>query len=144
MVCTSTPQNGFLSFYTGVKEVLFVERVVHDLFGISVWPIKVYVDNQAVLNVLERAAPSDMNKHMATKYYALQEWVHEGLLELDYVVSKLNLSDILTKVSGIFVPMRNQLLHPRGVLETNTYSQLVQLGTLVNSCGDLHLEVVFV
>eukprot|EP00924_Labyrinthula_sp_SR-Ha-C_P007643 snap_masked-scaffold_42-processed-gene-2.47-mRNA-1 protein AED:0.61 eAED:0.61 QI:0/-1/0/1/-1/1/1/0/85 len=82
----------------------------------NVWPIKVYVDNQAVLNVVERAAPSDMNKHMATKYYALQEWVNEVLLELDYVASKLNLSDIVTKVIGDFVPMRNQLLYPRGTV----------------------------
>eukprot|EP00924_Labyrinthula_sp_SR-Ha-C_P010329 maker-scaffold_23-snap-gene-3.42-mRNA-1 protein AED:0.28 eAED:0.32 QI:0/0/0/1/0.33/0.5/4/0/1204 len=114
MVCTSTAQSEYLSLYTGVREVLFVARLLDDFFGMNVWPIKVYVDNQAVLNVVERAAPSDMNKHMATKYYALQEWVNEGLMELDYVASKLNLSDIMTKVSGDFVPMRNQLLHPRG------------------------------
>eukprot|EP00924_Labyrinthula_sp_SR-Ha-C_P002217 augustus_masked-scaffold_19-processed-gene-4.37-mRNA-1 protein AED:0.39 eAED:0.40 QI:0/-1/0/1/-1/1/1/0/1346 len=114
MVCTSTAQSEYLSLYAGAKEVMFVARLLEDFFGMKTWPINVYVDNQAVLNVIDRAAPSDMNKHMATKYYALQQWTQEGLLELEYVASKLNLSDIMTKVSGDFVPMRNKLLHPRG------------------------------
>eukprot|EP00924_Labyrinthula_sp_SR-Ha-C_P001528 snap_masked-scaffold_18-processed-gene-0.12-mRNA-1 protein AED:1.00 eAED:1.00 QI:0/-1/0/0/-1/1/1/0/94 len=87
MVCTSTAQSEYLLLYIGAKEVLFVARLLDNFFGMKVWLIKVYVDNQAVLNVVERATPSDMNKHMATKYYTLQEWVNEGLFELDYVAS---------------------------------------------------------
>eukprot|EP00924_Labyrinthula_sp_SR-Ha-C_P007679 snap_masked-scaffold_42-processed-gene-2.53-mRNA-1 protein AED:1.00 eAED:1.00 QI:0/-1/0/0/-1/1/1/0/76 len=66
-------------------DVLFVARLLYYFLGIIAWPIQLYVDNQAVLNVVERATPSDMNKHMAAKYYTLQEWVNEGLWELDYV-----------------------------------------------------------
>ena len=85
------------------------------MFGKKVWPIKVKSDNQAVIQVVTGNGETNLRRHLAVKYYALQEWFEQGLFVLEYVASKHNVTDMFTKqVGGSFDELREKLIEPQG------------------------------
>ena len=125
LVCTSTAESEYLALYSGMKEALYYAYLLEESYNHNVWPIKVFVDNLAVIQVIQGSAPANMTKHLATKYFRLQQWFEEDLFEISYVKSEENLADIFTKqVGGQFDYLVSNILQTTGSVE-NTVEGLV-------------------
>ena len=96
-VCSSTAEAEYLALYFSTKEALYLGYLVQEFFGKEIWPIRVKVDNQAVVHVIQKSAPANLTKHMATKFYAVQQWQAEGFIHVEDVTSKENLAGCFTK-----------------------------------------------
>lgn len=113
-VCTNTGEAEYLAAYVAMKEALFISFIVLECFGRSVFPIVLYCDNKAVMDILNKSGPGEMTKYMATKFLRLQQWVSLGYVEVRRIESKKNPADGLTKVSKDFGFFKKMVLQPRG------------------------------
>ena len=116
-VCTSSSEAEYLAFYFGCKHAIKTGRLIKDVFGIDVFPIDVFTDNQAVLEVIARKVPSDLNLHLSTKYLAPLQWADHKLIEPKYVRTSENPADGLTKVPTNFGKFIERILTLRGSVE---------------------------
>lgn len=117
-VCNSTAEAEYMALFIGVREAIGLGRTIEDYFGIKIWPLEVYTDNQASLEVIKGNGSTNLRKHMATKYYSLQEWFENGFFILNYKPSMENVADLFTKqVGSNFINLRDQILKPQGSVE---------------------------
>ena len=59
-------------------------------------PLIIQVDNQAAI-FLARNEISSRTKHVDVRYHFIQELVETGVIKLEYVHTKENIADVLTK-----------------------------------------------
>ena len=59
--------------------------------------IKVYIDNQAAKAIAENAVNHERTKHIDTRYHHIRQVIANKKVELYYVDTKENVSDLLTK-----------------------------------------------
>ena len=96
-ICNSTAESEYLSLYFASKKAITLAFIVKEVFGKDVFPVKVMMDNQAVVQVMQRNAPGEFTKHMKTKYFSVQFWQEIGLINVEFVTSKENIADCFTK-----------------------------------------------
>ena len=60
-------------------------------------PIKIYIDNQAAKNMAENPVNHERTKHIDIQYHFIRQVVGAGVVQLYYVNTKSNISDLLTK-----------------------------------------------
>ena len=114
-VCCSTAESEYLGVYFGAREAIGLARLIKDFHDKDVFPIKIKIDNKAVLHIIKNTVSHNATRHFATKYYALQEWLQKKLITLEYVNTKDNYADQMTKiVRKDFLRFRNYLLVQRG------------------------------
>ena len=112
-VATSSSEAEYLACYYATKEGLYFAHLIEEVYGMNVFPITIRTDNMTVVNVLNKEAASVMTRHMATKFYALQDWVSEGYIDVKYVKSKENFADTLTKDRGNYDAFMKRFLKAR-------------------------------
>ena len=111
LVCNSTAESEHLALYYGVKETLYYARLCSEIFKKEVYPFTVYTDNKAVHDTITGGKDTKMRKHLATKYYSLQQWFNDGLINLEHLPSEENLADVMTKqVAANFDELINQII----------------------------------
>mgnify|MGYP001128591063 CR=1 FL=1 len=99
-VATSSSEAEYLACFYAAREAMYFAYLVEEIYDKNVFPIQIMTDNMAVVNVVNKEAASVMTRHMATKFYALQDWISEGIIEVLHVSSKENLADTLTQDVG--------------------------------------------
>ena len=122
-VCTSSSESEYMSCYFGIRNAMKIAFDLEEIYGKKVWPIKVYINNMAVLQVIKKTSGTTLTKHMALKYLKVQEWYSDGYIHLDHVPSKYNIADLFTKPLGeiAFKQLRESILQVRGSVQ-NIYS----------------------
>ena len=58
---------------------------------------KVFEDNQSFIAVAESKKPLARTKHVATKYHHFRGLVDKGIIKINYVDTKKQMADTLTK-----------------------------------------------
>ncbi|KAL0289049.1 UNVERIFIED_CONTAM: hypothetical protein Sangu_2631300 [Sesamum angustifolium] len=84
--------------YLKGQEAEWLRNLVGDipLWGSSVLD-SLYYDSQAVIRVVKNYAYNGKRRHIRIKHGAVKELLKNGIISLDYVKSKRNLADPLTK-----------------------------------------------
>ncbi len=115
-ICTSSAEAEYLACYYAARDAIKLAFNLEEVYKQSVWPIKIYLDNMAVIQVIHKSTNTDLTKHMSLKFYKLQEWYEMGLIWFGYVPSEHNISDCCTKPLGWnkFIKFREMLLKVRG------------------------------
>ncbi len=74
-------------------------------------PVHVRVDNQAALAIAKGSSMSAKTKHIAVAYHNVRTAVSYNQVALNYVCSKENTADILTKAvtSEVFSHLRSKM-----------------------------------
>jgi len=129
-ICTSSSEAEYLAFYYGCKQAIKTGRLIKDVFGKNIFPIKVFTDNQAVLDVIARRVPSDLNLHLSTKYLAPIQWSEHGLILPIYVKTNKNPADGMTKIPKNFGAFLERVLSLRGSVEKQQDMKSGLLGIL--------------
>ena len=77
------------------KVVIWFQRLVSEL-GYGKMPI-IRIDNQASIKLLRESQLSRRSRHMDVRHFFIREKIEAKILDISYVPSESNLSDILTK-----------------------------------------------
>ena len=112
-VALSSAEAEYLALAHAVKEAIWIKGLLDELgaqefIGSSV---NVYTDNQAAMFIAKNQTTSERSKHIDIRYHFIRCHVEEKTISLEYVPSKNNIADVLTKT--VKKPV---LLHTRKLL----------------------------
>ena len=81
----------------GMDTEMYANRVVDELQYPSLCSRKVYVDNTAAIDWMLGSVPSKRSKHMEVRLFRSRHLVARGDICMEYVPTKFNIADLLTK-----------------------------------------------
>jgi hypothetical protein len=92
-------------------ESLWLCKMLVGLFGVQLRPTVIYCDNQSCIKLSENPIFHDRSKHIEIWYHFICDYVQRGAVELQYISTKEQVADILTKAlnMGKFVFFRDKL-----------------------------------
>jgi hypothetical protein len=100
VVAMSTAEAEYMAASMAVKEALWLRLLLHD-FGILVNTLKMKCDNQAAIAIARNPIISQRAKHIDIQYHFIRERIERKEVDIAYVESAANASDILTKALGV-------------------------------------------
>ena len=102
VVAMSSAESEYISLCTGVKETVWLRRLLSGLEVLSDVdkPTVVHVDNQAAIALAHTNAVNRRNKHIDVRYHFTRQAVHDGIVQLQYCPTELMVADMLTKPLG--------------------------------------------
>jgi transposase InsO family protein len=96
-VALSSCEAEFYALADVVKELLWLKQFLAEL-GIPIdGPIVVGIDNQAAIALAQNPVSHQRTKHIDIRYFFLREHIEAGTIKLQYVNTKDNVADLLTK-----------------------------------------------
>ena len=95
-VTTSTLEAEYIALAEVVKEALWFLRLLNE-FGFKQKQLIVNINNQGAIDYARNAQFSQRTKHIDIKYYFIRDYIENGTIILQYIESKANVADILTK-----------------------------------------------
>ena len=108
----SSMEAEFIGAYTAGKVVRYVRNVLKELGFKQKEATPIYIDNEPALKIInENTAPTDRTRHMAIRFFALQDWRLDGDIIMIHIPGILNVSDNLTKPLGWVLHARHCRRH---------------------------------
>ena len=98
-VSLSTVEAEFIAATEATREVLFLQHLLRSI-GVATSTPTIFSDNTGCIQVSKDPAQHWKLKHIDTKYHFIRDNVQEGNVQVKYIDTKQNLSDILTKPVG--------------------------------------------
>jgi hypothetical protein len=96
-VAMSSAEAEFYACGEAVKEVPFVAQILLFL-GIDLeLPVQVWIDNVGAIFMSENQTSSTRTRHMDCRWWFVSDMQEQGLIKIDFVKTKDNISDIGTK-----------------------------------------------
>ena len=111
VVANSTAEAEYIAASKAVKEAIWLGRVAFTLGLKEPGPVTIMVDNQAALAIAKGSSMSAKTKHIAVAYHNVRTSVAHNQVALQYVSTKENTADILTKAVTfeVFGHLRSKL-----------------------------------
>ena len=112
----SSTEAEYVAIAEAVKEILYIMQILKFL-GITVkLPVKVHVDNMGAIFLANNSISGTRTKHIDIKMHFIRQYVEDGIVQIEFVRSDENKSDICTK------NVKPELLikHTDGMLEETT------------------------
>lgn len=81
-------------------EIMFVKMVIESIGCQVITPIRVQIDNIGAMFLASNTTTGKRTKHIDVRYHFVKNLVSEGIIELQFVKSNENKSDIYTKNVG--------------------------------------------
>ena len=80
-------------------EILWIRGLLKELRMLNFIPSPsvIKVDNQAAMFIAQNQTTSERSKHMDIRHHFICDYVEQGVIQLEYVNSKENITDLLTK-----------------------------------------------
>ena len=98
LTAQSTMEAELVAEALAMKEAVFCSNMVLELgFDESFGSVPLYIDNTSALYVAGNRTYSPRAKHVALRYFFVQELVEEGKVSIHYVKSEDQLADLGTK-----------------------------------------------
>lgn len=99
-VALSTTESEYVAAAQAVKELLWIGLLLKNLQVSVIEKPNLFVDNQSAIRLIKNPEFHKRTKHIDIKYHFVRQKFGEGLFNLDYVRTELQLADILTKALG--------------------------------------------
>ena len=97
-VALSSCEAEYIALCSATQEAVYLSNLFNSLGVMSSnTPIPIYVDNQGTMDLAKNPVSHQRSKHIDIKYHYVRECVNGNKVELFYVPSEDNVSDILTK-----------------------------------------------
>lgn len=109
-VTCSTAEAEYLAASEATKEAIWLRGLLQEI-GEKVTTIKLFVDNQSALKLIKNPVFHHRTKHIDIRYHFVREKFSEGVIDVNYVNTKLQIADIFTKAlaQNDFIRLRNLL-----------------------------------
>ena len=101
-VALSTTEAEYMAACEGIKELIWVKRLLSELSTDSSTPL-LCMDNRSAIKLVKNPQFHKRTKHIDVKFHFIREVYGSGGFTLNYVPSSEQLADILTK------PLKNQI-----------------------------------
>ena len=98
MVALSSVEAEFRGIARGLIEPLWLRKLMAEIGFPRTEACKLLCDNKAAISISENPVHHDRTKHMEVDRHFIKKKVEGGLVELPFVQSEDQLTDILTKV----------------------------------------------
>lgn len=95
----STCEAEYMSLAAAGNDVIWVTQFVGEL-GYPVKIVNVFIDNQSAKSMGEKPALNQRNKHIRIRFHVVRDYIKNKEMRLEYVESKDNVADLLTKALG--------------------------------------------
>ena len=93
----STAEAEYMALASATQEALWLRSLITEL-GLPVpTPLKLKEDNQACIHLAHDPVHPKRTKHIDIRYHFIRDHVHKGHVSIEYVPTKDNLADLLTK-----------------------------------------------
>jgi hypothetical protein len=79
-------------------DAIWLHKLIAELTDHKLEPKLVYSDNQSCIKPSENLVFHDCSKHIDIRYHFIRERVQKGAVILEYVLSDLQVAEILTKL----------------------------------------------
>lgn len=96
VVADSTTEAEIIAASEATKEVIWMQRLFSEIINLKEVPV-LQVDNQAAIKLTQNPELHRRTKHIQRKHFFVREKVGEGLLDVQYVSTKKQLADLMTK-----------------------------------------------
>ena len=110
LTAKSSTQAEIIAMSDAVEESIWVKNLLAELNEETM--VTLQADNQPGISTVQNAKISRGNKHIAVRYYFIKDYVKERELKIEYVPTKENVADIMTKAltKKTFEYLRSKLL----------------------------------
>ena len=99
IVTLSSCEAEYVALSETIKELLWLSMLTQELGIKQSRPLRCYIDNQAAKKIAENDVNHERTKHIDIRYHFIRQWVTSGKVELYYINTKENVSDLLTKAT---------------------------------------------
>ena len=113
MVARSTAEAEYRAMALTTCEVVWLSQLLKDLGIKSVSPVTLKCDNQAALSIAVNLVHHERTKHVEIDCHFVRDKVSQGCIKPEYVSTKHQLADILTK--GLPIDKHHHIMSKMGV-----------------------------
>lgn len=96
-VALSTTEAEYMAMSSAAQELLWLTQLRAEITGKQLDSVPLYCDNRGAIQLSCNRILSPRVKHIDIRHHFLREKVEEGLIDIQYVDSKNNAADVLTK-----------------------------------------------
>ena len=96
VVSRSSAESEYRALALGICEGMWIQRLLREL-KVEGGAVKMLSDSQAAISIAKNPVHHDRTKHIEIDRHFISEKVNNGIVELNYVPSRLQIADILTK-----------------------------------------------
>ena len=113
IIALSSCEAEYIALSEVIKELLWTSMALKELGIQHQGPMRVYIDNQAAKQLAENSVNHERSTHIDIRYHFIRQIVSSGKVQLYYVDTKKNVSDLLTKAtsSKVFSTLVGQLVN---------------------------------
>lgn len=97
VVALSTCEAEYMSITFAMQEANFLRQLYTDMKGYDKGVVSLYVDNQGAIALAKNPVHHQRSKHIDIRYHFIRSEVESGIVDLIYVPSEDNISDVFTK-----------------------------------------------
>jgi hypothetical protein len=97
---TSSTESEFMQAVSCAKGVKYGRLVLNGIGRTQNGPSPIKEDNMAAIMMINQQRPTKRTRHIDTQWFAIQEWKQMGDIILQYINTKDNSADGLTKALG--------------------------------------------
>lgn len=96
-VALSTTEAEYVAAAQAIKDLIWSQRLINELSISSIERPTLFLDNQSAIKLIKNPQFHKRSKHIDVKYHFAREKYQEKVFDLQYINSKQQLADILTK-----------------------------------------------
>jgi hypothetical protein len=97
IIALSTAEAEYITLTAVMREILYLQALIAELYEPIIPPIPVYCDNQGAVALTTNNKFHTRMKHIDLRYHYVRSLVRSGLLNLQYCPTEDNIADIFTK-----------------------------------------------
>ena len=116
-VSASTMEAEYIAAAEATQDIRWLRSLLAEL-GMAVdSPTILRIDNQSAIRLANKPSTHARSKHIDIKHHIIRERVQDGTVELEYIESKKNRADILTK--ALSSPLHLEHIHGLRLVPVN-------------------------
>ena len=97
IVANSTTEAEFVAASDAAKMALYVHSILQDINIHQEYATLLYDDNMGAYLMADAQQPTKRTRHMDIRYFSLQDWVEQDMIELEPISTTNNNADMFTK-----------------------------------------------
>lgn len=114
MLPTASTEAEYMALTEAAKEAVWLRNFLSELdIPLHTDKIKIRVDNQSAIKLSVNPEFHARTKHIELRHHYVRELVEDGQVELEYINTKENIADMLTK--GLPRPQHEYLIEAIGM-----------------------------
>jgi hypothetical protein len=96
-VTLSIAEAEYIALSVAVHEVVWLRKLLTDLFNHEMDPTTIHCDNQSCVKLSENPVFHDRSKHIEIKYHYIRDMVQRKTIHVHYLPTREQIADIFTK-----------------------------------------------